>query len=112
MKDAVDILNARVKELEAEHRDCLQTITDMQSKWEELKAENEKLEAECNSLAAQLNQCNERGGRILAENYRLGEKLTDSDCQLADALLELADARLEIERLRPDDAIDAAREDK
>lgn len=84
MKDAVDILNARI----------------------------EKLEAECNDLAHQLNGCNERGGRILAENYRLGEKLTDSDCQLADALLELADARLEIERLRPDDAIDAAREDK
>ena len=33
MKDAVDLLNQRIAELEAEHRDCLQTITDMQSKW-------------------------------------------------------------------------------
>jgi len=35
----------------------------------------EELEAECNDLAHQLNQCNERGGHIIAENKRLRDTL-------------------------------------
>jgi len=44
-----------------------------------LETENERLSAECNSLAHQLNQSNERGGKILAENERLKTLLQQVD---------------------------------
>jgi len=36
-------MQRHISELEAEYRDCLQAITDMQSKWEKVQVENDTL---------------------------------------------------------------------